>query len=93
MTCARRCVVVARLLASRGLARRLGLRTRTIGERALSVEPGVTTVWVPIKRSVLRRMRQLDVLTARLSLAVEIRERGRSARRVTTMKRVAVSRH
>jgi len=92
VSCARRCTGLARLKISDALARRLGLRSTTVGARTLSLGAGATSVTVLVQRSVLRRMRQRGVVSARLSLAVELTEGGRVTRRVRSKARIAVSR-
>lgn len=76
VTCQTACTGPARLKVSRRLARRLRLRSRTVGLRQLSLPAGTTTVRVPLRKLVLRKLRTRRIRTVTIAFTVRVKDAG-----------------
>ena len=85
------CKVSARLTITRKTAKKLGLKSRTVGSSSRTIRPGATrTLRVRLSRKVIRAMRRHHV--RKLKAALKVRATYADGRRKTAAKKVSIRR-
>jgi len=85
------CKVSAKLKVARKTARKLGLKSRTVGSSSRTIRPGATrTVTVKLSRKVIRAMRRHHV--RKLKAALKVTATYADGRRKTATKKVRIRR-
>ena len=92
VVCSSACSGSATLRSTSAFARRMKIPARTFARIKVNAFKGTSTVRIPLKKSVLQRLRKRHVTSVRLTLSARVTDRLKQATSLTRAARVRISR-